>query len=118
MEEVNACFLLFSFSRWGPAQIVRRLLMFGIPGLDNPQIEPLFHGLLQRMRAIGSALETVQSAISSSSSLHVSSSTSCAGGVGAQGMGDEVREPAVGLSCTYVCASDKKRKVILSFVFL
>lgn len=39
--------------------------MFGIPGLENPQVEPLFHGLLQRMQAIGAALSQLQSTANS-----------------------------------------------------
>lgn len=43
-------------------QIIRRLLHFGIPGLEHPQVEPLFEGFLQRMRSITAALEQHQAA--------------------------------------------------------
>lgn len=54
------CFLVTtSFPR---KQIIRRLLQFGIPGLEHPQLEPFFIGLLQRMTSVLGALERHQSA--------------------------------------------------------
>lgn len=38
-------------------QNIRRLLQFGIPGLEHPQVEPFFHGLLHRMANLLAALE-------------------------------------------------------------
>ena len=39
-------------------QIIRRLLQFGIPGLDHPHVEPYFFGLLQRMPTVLATLTT------------------------------------------------------------
>lgn len=39
-------------------QIIRRLLQFGIPGLDHPHVEPYFFGLLQRMPIVLATLTT------------------------------------------------------------
>eukprot|EP00752_Nemacystus_decipiens_P012244 g10853.t1 len=41
-------------------KIMRRLLQFGIPGLEHPSIEPLFSGLLQRMQGVVTALSRHQ----------------------------------------------------------
>ncbi|CAN0449960.1 unnamed protein product [Ectocarpus sp. 8 AP-2014] len=41
-------------------KIIRRLLQFGIPGLDHPSIELLFSGLLHRMQSVVAALEQHQ----------------------------------------------------------
>lgn len=43
-------------------QILRRLLQFGVPRLENPQVEPFFLGLLQRMASVLVALERHQAA--------------------------------------------------------
>lgn len=45
-------------------QILRRLLAFGIPRLEHPQVKPFFLGLLQRMAGISAALQRVQGQIS------------------------------------------------------
>lgn len=42
------------------SQILRRVLEFGIPGLEHPQMEFFFQGLLQRMQRISATLERLQ----------------------------------------------------------
>ena len=60
--------IFVSLSHPAATQIIRRLLQFGIPGLDHPQVEPFFHGLLQRMTAVLAALEQHQRAALQASS--------------------------------------------------
>lgn len=48
-------YILFVYRSMG--QNIRRLLQFGIPGLEHPQVEPFFHGLLHRMANVLAALE-------------------------------------------------------------
>ncbi|CAM9704986.1 unnamed protein product [Pylaiella littoralis] len=41
-------------------KIIRRLLQFGIPGLDHPNVESLLSGLLRRMQSVVASLEQHQ----------------------------------------------------------
>lgn len=72
--------------------------MFGIPRLENPLVEPFFHGLLQRMRSISSALEAIQSAMTS---LGASSPEILSGQGEREKTGGEVRRCDLGLQYKY-----------------
>ncbi|CAM9170022.1 unnamed protein product, partial [Hapterophycus canaliculatus] len=91
----------------GTVCIIRRLLQFGIPGLEHPSVEPLLLGLLRRMQGVVGALEQHQTRTEAATA-------TAAGGASGRGVGDgadgegrvlgELQELAERMACVAVDA--------------